>query len=51
MKKFQFFETVSPHHFKRRRPLFDGDIHQYPELGFDVHRTAGIAADALHACA
>ena len=25
------------------------DIHQYPELGFDVHRTAGIAADALHA--
>lgn len=23
------------------------DIHQYPELGFDVHRTAGIAADAL----
>ena len=25
------------------------DIHQYPELGFDVHRTAGIAADALQA--
>ena len=25
------------------------DIHQYPELGFDVHRTAGIAADALRA--
>ena len=25
------------------------DIHQYPELGFDVHRTAGIAADALDA--
>ena len=25
------------------------DIHQYPELGFDVQRTAGIAADALHA--
>ena len=25
------------------------DIHQHPELGFDVHRTAGIAADALHA--
>ena len=24
------------------------DIHQYPELGFDVHRTAEIAADALH---
>ncbi len=23
------------------------DIHQYPELGFDVHRTAGIAAEAL----
>lgn len=23
------------------------DIHQYPELGFDVERTAGIAADAL----
>ena len=27
----------------------DVDIHQYPELGFDVHRTAGIAADALQA--
>ena len=25
------------------------DIHQHPELGFDVHRTAGIAADALRA--
>ena len=25
------------------------DIHQYPELGFDVHRTAGIAAEALRA--
>ncbi len=25
------------------------DIHQYPELGFDVQRTAGIAADALQA--
>jgi len=25
------------------------DIHQYPEIGFDVQRTAGIAADALHA--
>ena len=25
------------------------DIHQHPELGFDVERTAGIAADALHA--
>ena len=25
------------------------DIHQYPEIGFDVHRTAGIAADALRA--
>ncbi len=25
------------------------DIHQYPELGFDVHRTASIAADALRA--
>ena len=25
------------------------DIHQHPEIGFDVHRTAGIAADALHA--
>ena len=25
------------------------DIHQYPELGFDVHRTAGIAAEALQA--
>ena len=23
------------------------DIHQYPEIGFDVERTAGIAADAL----
>ena len=23
------------------------DIHQHPELGFDVHRTAGIAADQL----
>ena len=23
------------------------DIHQHPELGFDVHRTAGIAAQAL----
>ena len=25
------------------------DIHQHPEIGFDVERTAGIAADALHA--
>ena len=25
------------------------DIHQHPETGFDVERTAGIAADALHA--
>ena len=25
------------------------DIHQYPEIGFNVHRTAGIAADALRA--
>lgn len=25
------------------------DIHQHPELGFDVERTAGIAADALDA--
>ena len=25
------------------------DIHQHPELGFDVQRTAGIAADALQA--
>ncbi len=25
------------------------DIHQYPEIGFDVHRTAGIAAEALRA--
>ena len=25
------------------------DIHQHPELGFQVHRTAGIAADALRA--
>ena len=25
------------------------DIHQHPELGFDVERTAGIAADALRA--
>ena len=25
------------------------DIHQHPELEFDVQRTAGIAADALHA--
>ena len=25
------------------------DIHQHPELGFDVHRTASIAADALRA--
>lgn len=25
------------------------DIHQHPELGFDVERTAGIAADALEA--
>ena len=24
------------------------DIHQHPEIGFDVERTAGIAADALH---
>ena len=23
------------------------DIHQHPELGFDVHRTAGIAAEKL----
>ena len=25
------------------------DIHQHPELRFDVERTAGIAADALDA--
>ena len=25
------------------------DIHEHPELGFDVHRTAGIAAEALRA--
>ena len=25
------------------------DIHQYPEIGFDVHRTASIAAEALRA--
>ena len=25
------------------------DIHQHPEIGFDVERTAGIAANALHA--
>lgn len=39
--------------FEQCHQLFDEivdirrDIHQHPELGFDVERTAGIAADAL----
>ena len=36
------------HHFKDIVAI-RRDIHQYPEIGFDVHRTAGIAADALRA--
>ena len=47
MQKDLIFEQCR-HHFNEIVAI-RRDIHQHPEIGFDVHRTAGIAADALHA--
>ena len=47
MQKDLIFQQCR-HHFNEIVAI-RRDIHQHPEIGFDVHRTAGIAADALHA--